>query len=195
MSLSLPFFCSIPFSGQLAWTSFKCRVRVFETWPFNSQKSLGKLLGFRLCRGHIALSFSFQLMFKKRLKSRTPAAPSESRQVCEQQPARRGGRQTGITSRHFKWVHCALVFHRWLLLFITINWKYKKRGFKQPQWKGWILCSWGRKLRAREFKIPTASASDCPTYWGFCKIPYFLQTSTPLPVWKNPTCFPRALRL
>lgn len=65
LSLSLPFFCSISFSDQLPWTSFKCHVRVFETWPFNSQKSLGKLLGFRLCRGHIALNFSFQLMFKK----------------------------------------------------------------------------------------------------------------------------------
>ena len=74
-SLSLPFFCSVPFSDQLPWTSFTCRVRVFETWPFNSQKSLGKLLGFRLCRGHIALSFSFQLMFKKRLKSRAPLHP------------------------------------------------------------------------------------------------------------------------
>ena len=74
-------------------------------------------------------------------------------------------RQTGITSQYCKWIYssCYLVFHRWLLLCITINWDYKKRGWESTSGND-QPCVTGTPTWKPEFKIPTASASGCLSF-------------------------------
>lgn len=114
-NFALLLFNSLICSAALNLIQMPC-VCVFEIWPFNSQKSLGKLSGFGLCKGSHRFEFWPPIDALKRLKRRLQlhiwVLPGE---LGEKN--RNGDRQIGIM-----WdVKCL----RWLVIFpyivITIH--------------------------------------------------------------------------